>query len=151
MIRFVLLAALACAAFPVTAAELSPTGVLRATYNSLNAREARFDRKTQTVVGPTAELTKELARKLNVPFEMLGVEGAPAVIDRVKTRHADVGFVPCDATMAKEVDFSQAYMEVRGVAQCIIVARGGHMKLDIINGFINDVRASGKLREIVMR
>lgn len=138
-------------AFHVSAAELAPTGVLRATYNGLNAGDARFDRRTQMIVGPTTELTKELARRLNVPFEMSSVDGAPAVIERVKTQRTDIGFVPCDPSMAKEVDFSQAYAEVRGAGQCIVVARGGHTKLDTINRFIDDIRANGKLREIVMR
>ena len=134
---------------PAQASELAPTGVLRATYSSLNAADARFDRRKNIVVGPAAELTKELARRLNVPFEMIGVEGAPAVIERVKTRRADIGFVPCDPSRANDVDFSQAYALARNVGQCIVVARGGHMKLDMVDVFIEDMRASGKLREIV--
>ena len=151
MLRYLFTLALACASLCVSAAELSPTGVLRATYNALNAGDGRFDRRTQSVVGPTADLTKELARRLNVPFEMIGVDGAPAVMERVKSHRADIGFVPCDPSMAREVDFSQAYALVRGAGQCIIVAKGGHMKLDIINRFIDDTRTSGKLREIIMR
>jgi ABC-type amino acid transport substrate-binding protein len=142
---------LACACMSVSAAELASTGVLRATYNTLNAREARFDRRTHMVVGPSAELNKELAKRLNVPFEIGGVEGTAAVVDTVKRQRADIGFIPCDPTLAKDVDFSQAYVEVGGVGQCVIVARGGHMKLDTINRFIDDARASGKLRDIVMR
>ena len=151
VLRFLLLVVLASASVHGSTAELAPTGVLRATFNALNAGDARFDRRTQTIVGPAAEITKELSRRVGAPFEMIGVDGVPAVIDRIKTRHADVGFVPCDASMAKEVDYSQAYAEVRGAGQCMIVARGGHMKLDIVNKLIDEIRANGKLREIVMR
>ena len=141
---------LACVCASAFGAELAPTGVLRSTYNSLNAGDARFDRRKQMVVGPVAELTKALARKLNVPFEMSSVEGAPAVIDRVKTGRTDIGFVPCDPTMTRDVAFSQAYVLVRGVGQCIVVARNKPDNLDTINRFIDDLRASGKLDALVI-
>lgn len=149
--RVAFLVLLACACVRAPAAELAPTGVLRATYNSLNPGDARFDRRRQMVVGPVAELTKELARKLGVPFEMSSVEGAPAVIETVKTGHADIAYVPCDPTMAGDVAFSQPYVLVRGAAQCIVVAKGAVTKLETINRFIDDLRASGKLDEIAVR
>ena len=151
MINVLRIAVFVWAAFALQAAahELAPTGVLRATYNALNPADARFDRRKNIVIGPAAELTKELGRRINVPFEIIGLEGAPAVIERVKTGRADIGFVPCDPTRANDVDFSQAYALERNVGQCIVVAKGGHMKLDMVNVFIEDLRERGKLREIV--
>ncbi len=151
IIRALLFAGIALCSAGALAAELAPTGVLRATYNSLNSSDARFDRRTQTIVGPVAAITKELSKRLNVPFEMAGVEGVPAVIEAVKKNRADIGFVPCDPSMAKEVDFSQAYVLVRGTGQCIIVARDGRTKLDMVNRFIDETRASGKLGDVVPR
>ena len=131
--------------------ELTPTGVLRATYNSLNPAEARFDAKARAVVGPAAELTRELARGLNVAFEIMGVNGSQAVIQSVKSGQADIGFVPYDSTQAAEVDFSQVYAIGRNTRHTIIVAKGGRTKRPTIERFLNEARQKGLLANILKR
>jgi len=79
----------------------------------------------------------------------------------LRTAAFEVGFIDlvlADArtgrvvySMAKEVDFSQAYVLVRGTGQCIIVAKDGRTKLDMVNRFIDETRASGKLGDVVPR
>jgi polar amino acid transport system substrate-binding protein len=89
--------------------DLAPTGTLRATFIASNPVQAITDPATGEVRGPAAELTRELARRLGVPFKISGAQGVPGVIDSVKKGEADVGFVAFDPVRAAEVDFSQTY------------------------------------------
>ena len=113
MIRFVLAAFAVLATLPALANDLAktvaPTGTLRATYIGANPVQAFIDPTTKQVVGPGAEITKALAEKLGVPFEIKGAQGVPGVMDSVKKKEADIGFVAYDPTRAAEIDFSQTY------------------------------------------
>src|SRR6476620_11668449 len=102
-------ALLAVLASPAVANDLVPTGTLRATYIGTNPVQAFVDPGTKQIVGPAAELTKALAQKLGVPFEVKGAQGVPGVIDSVKKKEADIGFVAYDPVRANEIDFSQTY------------------------------------------
>jgi polar amino acid transport system substrate-binding protein len=88
---------------------LAPTGTLRATFLGGNPVQGRVDAKTGAVSGPVEELTRELAKKLGVPYKITPGAGVRAVIDAVKNHTADIGFLAYDATRAAEVDFSQTY------------------------------------------
>ena len=112
MSRFILVTAtalLAAALSPAAASDLVPTGTLRATFIDSNPVQAVINAQTGEVRGPAAELASELARRLNVPFKITGARGVPGVIDSVKKREADIGFVAYDPVRAVEVDFSQTY------------------------------------------
>jgi polar amino acid transport system substrate-binding protein len=111
MRRIAIMAALLSGAltFPVSANDLVPTGTLRATYIGQNPVQAFIDPVTKQVRGPAAEITRALAQRLGVPFEIKGVQGAPGVINSVKNKEADIGFVAYDPTRAAEIDFSQTY------------------------------------------
>jgi polar amino acid transport system substrate-binding protein len=91
------------------AQQLAPTGTLRATFLGGNPVQGRVDAKTGAVSGPVEELTRELAKKLGVPYKVTPGAGVRAVIDAVKNHTADIGFLAYDATRAAEVDFSQTY------------------------------------------
>ena len=99
----------ALSALPGHAAELIPTGTLRATYIATNPVQAFIDPATQEARGPAAELARALARKLNVPVHLKGAQGVAGVIDSVKNGEADIGFVAYDPVRAVDVDFSQTY------------------------------------------
>src|ERR1043165_7979782 len=92
-----------------TADDLVPTGTLRATFIASNPVQAVTDAKTGAVSGPAADLGRELARRLNVPFTIKGVPGVQPVIDSVKNGQAEIGFVAFDPVRAAQVDFSQPY------------------------------------------
>ncbi len=94
---------------PALAHDLTTTGTLRATFLAQNPVQAVTDPATGEVRGPAAELTRELARKLGVPFTIKGVGGTAAVMESVKSGAADIGFLAYDAIRAAEVDFSQNY------------------------------------------
>jgi len=88
---------------------LVPTGTLRATFIAGNPVQAATDAKTGEVSGPAADLVRELARRLGVPFTIKGVPSVQPVIDSVKNGEAEIGFVAFDPVRAAQVDFSQPY------------------------------------------
>jgi polar amino acid transport system substrate-binding protein len=104
-----LAALVACVSASATADELSPTGRLRATFIGTNPVQAVTDAQTGEVRGPAAELTRELAQRLGVPFTIAGAQGVAGVLESVKTGTADIGFLAFDPQRAVEVDFSQPY------------------------------------------
>jgi len=96
-------------ALPVMAADLAPTGTLRATFLQDNPVQGKVDPSTGAITGPVADLVKELAQRLNVPYTILPVPNARAVMDNLKSHKADIGFLAYDAERAAEVDFSRPY------------------------------------------
>ena len=91
------------------ARQLAPTGTLRATFLGGNPAQGRVDPKTGEVTGLVADITRELARRLGVPFQIKPADGVRGVLDAIKTQTADLGFLAFDATRAAEVDFSEPY------------------------------------------
>jgi polar amino acid transport system substrate-binding protein len=108
MIRLCIVLAL-LASVPAAASELAPSGTLRAAFIGRNPVQGTVDATTREVRGPAADLTRELARRENVPFAMLPLANAPAVIAAVKSGEADIGFVAFDPVRAAEIDFSAPY------------------------------------------
>ena len=88
---------------------LAPTGTLRVTFLGNNAVQGKVDPQTGAISGPVADIVKELARRLGVPFQIKPAAGVRAVLDSVLTHSADLGFLAFDATRAAEVDFTQTY------------------------------------------
>jgi polar amino acid transport system substrate-binding protein len=105
--RSFLLAGLA--SLPILAVDLAPTGMLRAVFLGSNPVQGRVDAQTGAVAGPVADLVRELAHRLGVPYVVIPAPDARQVIDTLRTRAADIGFLAFDATRAEEVDFSQPY------------------------------------------
>lgn len=91
------------------AAELIPSGTLRATFISTNPVQAKTDPATGEVKGPAADLTRELGRRLGVAVEVKGAQGVNGVLASVRDGQADIGFLAYDTVRAKEVDYSQTY------------------------------------------
>jgi polar amino acid transport system substrate-binding protein len=91
------------------AAELAPSGTLRAAYIATNPVQAFVEPATKAVRGPAAAITAELARRAGVPFAVTGAKGVEGVLEAVKNGGADIGFLAYDAVRAAQVDFSQNY------------------------------------------
>lgn len=91
-------------------AALAPTGTLRAAFLRDNPVLGRVDPKTGAVVGPVADLVKELARRLGVPYTLIPAAGARDVIARLQAHTADLGFMAYNAGRANEVDFSSPWL-----------------------------------------
>lgn len=115
MKRTAALAFLAALAFvPTAAAEsLAPTGTLRAVYLAGNPAQAVQDRATGAIRGVSADLARELARRLGVPVEIKPVANPQAVIEAVAAGAADIGFVAFAPSRTGTVEFSQTYMNVQ--------------------------------------
>lgn len=104
----ILVVALRVPAQTPDAGRLAPTGTLRVTFLRDNAVQGKVD-AAGTVTGPVADITRELARRLGVPFQITPGAGVRAVLDSVKMHTADLGFLAFDATRASEVDYTQNY------------------------------------------
>src|SRR5262245_27268523 len=94
---------------PLAVSDLAPTGTLRATFLATNPVQGRVDPQTGAVTGPVADLVRELARRRGVPFTIQPVPDATAVIESVKTKKADIGFLAYEAARAAQVEFTQPY------------------------------------------
>jgi len=103
-----LLVLLGLAAVP-PAADVAPTGTLRASFIASNPVQGRVDAKTGAVTGPVADLTRELARRLGVPYVITPLPDAGAVLASVKAHTADIGFLAYEAARAAQVDFTTSY------------------------------------------
>jgi polar amino acid transport system substrate-binding protein len=104
----ILAAALRVPAQTPDARQFAPTGTLRVTFLKDNAVQGKVD-ANGTVTGPVADITRELARRLGVPFQITPAAGVRPVLDSVKMHTADLAFLAFDATRAAEVDFTQNY------------------------------------------
>ena len=96
-------------ALPMMAADLAPTGTLRAAFLRTNPVQGRIDSNTGTITGPVADLVQEFARQLGVPYKIIPAADAREVIDQLNAHTADIGFLAYDAPRAAQVDFSRPY------------------------------------------
>jgi len=110
-----ILAALLMVGGPAAAAgnEVAPGGTLRAVYIASNPAQAVQDPATGTIRGASADLARELARRLSLPVDIKPVPGPQAVIDAVSGGAADIGFVAYEPSRAGMVEFSHTYMLVQ--------------------------------------
>ncbi len=130
----VLLVSLAAALSPVAAtaqavtapaSTFAPTGTLRAAFLGDNPALGNVDSKTGTVTGPVADLVKEIARRLGVPYVLIPASGGRDVMDRLKMGAADIGFLAYNGGRAMEVDFSTRGCSCRTRTSSLPVRRSG--------------------------
>lgn len=91
---------------------LASTGTLRAVYLATNPAQAVQDRATGEIRGASADLTREIGRRLNVPVVLAPSASPQTVIDAVARKEADIGFVAYARSRTGTVEFSQTYMLV---------------------------------------
>src|SRR5262245_60547015 len=104
------LLSIALACLPVMAADLAPTGTLRATFLGGNPVQATVDSKTGEITGPAVDIVIELARRAGVAFSITPSNGARELIERLNNHTADIGFLAYEAERARLVDFSGPYL-----------------------------------------
>jgi polar amino acid transport system substrate-binding protein len=95
------------------ASALAPSGTLRAVYLASNPAQAVRDPASGEIRGASADLARELGRRLNVPVAIAPSANPQSVIDTVAKGDADIGFVAYAPSRTGTVEFSQTYMLVR--------------------------------------
>ena len=106
----------ACAAAPSyeteARKELTPAGPMRVAINYGNPVLARKDASTGELRGIAVALGEELARRIEVPVELVGYETVAKLLAGWKAGDCDVAFVAVDPARANEMTFTAPYMEV---------------------------------------
>jgi polar amino acid transport system substrate-binding protein len=97
------------------AKELAPTGTLRAAINFGNPVLAQKDPTTGEPRGVSADLARELARRLNVPLEFVTFDAAGKVFEGLKGNRWDIAFLAIEPVRAAEIAFTAPYVIIEGV------------------------------------
>ena len=105
-------AACAQSAPPEAVKELAPTGTLRAAINYGNGVLAQ--KGADGPQGVSADLSRELARRLGVPLAFVTFEAAGKAFEAAKANAVDVLFVAIEPVRAADVDFSPPYVLIEG-------------------------------------
>jgi polar amino acid transport system substrate-binding protein len=94
--------------------ELAPTGALRAAINYNNPLLARRDAATGELSGLAVDLSRELARRVGVPLEIIPYDAAGKITASAKNDAWDIGYLAIDPLRANEIDFTAAHVELEG-------------------------------------
>ncbi len=94
--------------------ELAPTGTLRAAINFGNTVLAHRKPVLQESGGVSVQIARELAKRLDVPLELIAFDGAGAVVAEAKNDVFDVAFMAVDPLRAKELGFTAPYVLIEG-------------------------------------
>jgi polar amino acid transport system substrate-binding protein len=93
---------------------LAPTGVLRASINLGNPILANRNVATGLPFGISVDLANELARRLELPLELVVLESAGKSVEAVATGLADFGFFAVDPKRGEEIAFTEPYVLIEG-------------------------------------
>jgi polar amino acid transport system substrate-binding protein len=100
---------------PGLVAELAPTGRLRAAINFGNSVLAQPDPGGGVPRGVSAELARELARRLGVGIDYVTFDAAGKVFEAGKAGLWDIAFLAIDPVRAAGIDFTAPYVVIEGV------------------------------------
>jgi polar amino acid transport system substrate-binding protein len=101
------------AAPPEAIKELAPTGTLRAAINYGNGVLAQKG-ADGTPQGISADLSRELAKRLGVSLAFVTFEAAGKAFEAAKANTVDVLFVAIEPVRAADVEFSPPYVLIEG-------------------------------------
>ena len=93
---------------------IAPTGVLRAAINFGNIVLAHRGPTLAESGGVSVEIARELARRLDVPLELIAFEGAGDVVKVAKDDVFDVAFMAIDPKRAADLGFTAGYVLIEG-------------------------------------
>jgi polar amino acid transport system substrate-binding protein len=94
--------------------DLAPTGRLRAAINFGNPMLATKDASSGEARGVSVDLSRELARRLGVPLELVTYNAAGRVVEAVKSGAWDVAYVAIDPVRGNEIGYTPAYVVLEG-------------------------------------
>lgn len=95
------------------AADLAPAGTLRAAINLGNPVLAQGTPDDPT--GVTVDLSREVARRLDLPLEMTCFDAAGKSFEVIRTGLADLCFLAIEPAREKDVAFTAPYVVIEGV------------------------------------
>jgi len=95
-------------------AELAPGGRLRAAINFGNSVLAQPDPAGGAPRGVSAELARELARRLGVAIDYVTFDAAGKVFDALKAGAWDIAFLAVDPVRAAGIAFTAPYVVIEG-------------------------------------
>jgi polar amino acid transport system substrate-binding protein len=101
------------AAPPDVLKDLAPTGKLRAAINFGNGVLAQKGKDGEPQ-GITADLSRELAKRLGVPVAFVTFEAAGKVFEAAKAGAWDVGFIAIEPVRAADIEFTPPYVIIDG-------------------------------------
>ena len=99
---------------PQAKAELAPSGRLRAAINFGNPVLASRDSAAGAPRGVSVDIAHELARRLDVPVELVPYTAAGKVVDDARANAWDIAFVAIDPKRAADMDYSAPYVIIEG-------------------------------------
>ncbi|MFG1814620.1 transporter substrate-binding domain-containing protein [Kribbella sp. NPDC049174] len=94
-------------------ADLAPSGVLRASINLGNPVLAQGT--PEEPAGVTVDIAREIARRLEVPLELVCFDAARKSFEALTTGQADICFLAIEPARAGEVAFTAPYVIIEGV------------------------------------
>src|SRR5260370_19024490 len=100
---------------PTLVDELAPAGRLRAAINFGNSVLAQPDPAGGPPRGVSAELARELVRRLGVGIDYVTFDAAGKVFEAVTAGLWDVAFLAVDPVRAAGIDFTAPYVVIEGV------------------------------------
>ncbi len=110
---------------PAAVADLAPTGKLRAAINFGNPILATRLAGTGEAAGVSVDLSRELARRLGVPLELVTYTAAGRVVEGIKSKAWDVAYVAIDPARAVDMDYTEPYVVIEGA---YLVPQGSPIK-----------------------
>ena len=94
--------------------ELAPTGTLRAALNFGNTVLAQRDPAGGAPRGVSADLARELAKRLGVPIAYVSFDAAGKVFEAAQRGEWDIAFLAVDPARATDIDFTPPYVVIEG-------------------------------------
>lgn len=94
--------------------DLAPTGKLRAAINFGNPVLAQKDPASGEARGVSADLARELGRRVGIPLELVPYPAAGRVTADATNNRWDVAFVARDPDRGKDIEFTAPYVIIEG-------------------------------------
>jgi polar amino acid transport system substrate-binding protein len=99
---------------PAAVADLAPTGKLRAAINFGNPVLASKDATTGEPRGVSVDLSRELAKRLGVPLDIVTYTAAGQVVEGLKSKAWDVAYLAIDPARAVDIGYTAPYVLIEG-------------------------------------
>jgi polar amino acid transport system substrate-binding protein len=92
--------------------DLAPGGKIRVGINYGNFILASKDPATGESRGVAVDLMREIARRLEVPAEIVAYDKVGVMVDEAKTGAWDIAFLGSEPAREREISFTAAYLEI---------------------------------------